>query len=396
MARIEKRLTALEVQRSKQPGRYADGGGLYLEIDPTGGKRWLLRLQSNGRRRDFGLGGLAKVSLAEARDTADQYRRQIRQGIDPVAQKRAEASFTGVPTFRAAAEKFHAESLPTWRNAKHGAQVIKTLETYAYPGLGSMPVDQIREPHVRAALISIWLEKQETARRVRQRVATVMDWARANGFCDVALDLRAKALQLPKQSRAVQHHKALGHGDLPQFLSSLKGYDSVSDTVRAALVFTILTATGSGEVRGACWDEVDIPGKVWAIPAARMKAGRDHRIPLAKPAVAILTSMLDKRSNATDLVFPGIGRRDRPLSDMSLTMLLRRLGANVTVHGFRSTFRDWVADQTAYPREVAEAALAHQIADEVERAYARTDYFDRRAALMRDWAEYCLGQETTS
>ena len=389
MARIEKRLTALEVQRSKQPGRHADGGGLYLEIDSTGGKRWLLRLQSNGRRRDFGLGGLAKVSLAEARDAADQYRRQIQQGIDPVAHKKAQASFSEVPTFKEAAEKYHAENLPTWRNAKHGSQVINTLKTYAYPGLGYMRVDQIREPHVRAALLPIWLEKHETARRVRQRVATVMDWARANGYCDVVLDLRAKALQLPKQSRAVLHHKALSHADLPQFLSSVNSYDSVSDTVRMALVFTILTAARSGEVRGARWDEVDIPGKVWVIPSARMKAGKDHRIPLAKPAVAILTSMQVKRSNATDLVYPGINRRDRPLSDMALTMFLRRLGASITVHGFRSTFRDWVAEQTNYPREIAEAALAHQLADKVERAYARTDYFVRRTALMDDWAKYC-------
>jgi integrase len=389
MAHVEKRLTALGVQRLTQPGRHADGGGLYLEIDPSGGKRWLLRLQSNGRRRDFGLGGLRKVSLAEARDAADQYRRQIRQGIDPVAHRRAQASFPSIPTFREAAEKYHTENLPTWRNAKHGAQVINTLETYAYPGLGSMPVDQIREPHIRSAIISIWLDKQETAKRVRQRITAVMDWARANGHCDVVLDLRAKALQLPKQSSTVKHHKALGYRELPQFLASLEAYDGVSDTVRAALVFTILTAARSGEVRGARWEEFDIPGKVWAIPATRMKAGKEHRIPLAKPALAILVSMQDKRSNATRLVFPGTNRRDRPLSDMALTMFLRRLGASITVHGFRSTFRDWVAEQTNYPREIAEAALAHQLADKVEHAYARTDYFDRRAALMDDWAKHC-------
>lgn len=384
------RLTALQVQKLSQSGRYADGGGLFLEIDSRGGKRWLLRIQTNGRRRDFGLGGLRKVSLAEARAEAERYRHQLAQGIDPVAAKKAVTLFGGTPTFRQAAERFHKEYRDSWKNTKHAAQVLSTLETYACPVLGNMPVDEIRGSHIRSALISIWLDKQETARRVRQRIASVMNWSRANGYCDVVLDLSDRALQLPKQTKPVRHHPAIPYQELPALWARISQANDITDMVRQALLFTILTAARSGEVRGASWDEFDLAQHLWTIPAERMKAGRVHRVPLSEPAFAILTKMAAYKTNVSSLVFYSARQQTKPLSDMALLMVLRRLQVGGTVHGFRSTFRDWVAEQTHYPREVAEVALAHETGNKVERAYARTDYLERRIALMNDWAAYCL------
>lgn len=251
-----------------------------------------------------------------------------------------------------------------------------------------MPVDEIEEHHIRAVLIDFWLERPETARRTRQRIASVLDWARANGHRSTTLDLRTKSLALPRQSKVVAHHDAMAYRDVPKFLSALRGLQSSTDTVRNCLEFLILTACRSGEVRGALWSEFDFTAKIWTIPPGRMKAGREHRVPLADRAIQLLNEQLARRSNQTDLVFPG-AKRGRPISDMAFAMLYRRLEIKTTSHGFRTSFRTWAAEQTDFPREVAEAALAHLVDGPVERAYRRTDFFERRRELMGNWTLFC-------
>ena len=391
MRRGEKLLTALGVQKLSKPGRHADGGGLYLEVDKRGGKRWLLRLQADGRRRDFGLGGLSKVSLQQARERAADYRQMMQSGIDPITEKRRKRQETdSVPKFREAALSYYNENRPTWRNEKHAKQVWATLETRAHPHIGDMRVDEIEERHVRAILIEFWLERPETARRVRQRIASVLDWAKANGYRSSTLDLRTKSLALPRQPKGVQHHIAMAYEDVPGFLAAIRELRASTDVVRSCFEFLVLTAVRSGEVRGATWAEIDTDENIWIIPPERMKAGREHRVPLPPAAVLILDEMRARRSNETDLVFPG-AKRGRPISDMAFSMLYRRLEIRVSTHGFRTSFRTWAAECTDFPREVAEAALAHLVADLTERAYQRSDFFQKRRALMDAWAEFCVG-----
>ena len=389
LSRAEKILSAKEVLAAKKPGRYADGAGLYLIVGDNQNKRWVLRIQVDGRRRDFGLGSLRKVSLAIAREKANELRTQCLNGLDPaIERKKLSRIKNSNPTFEEAARAFHAESRPTWKNGKHAAQVLATLATYAFPQIGQFPVREITEAQVRSVLIAIWLDKPETARRLRQRVSAVLDWARANGYRDTVLDLRTRSLALPRQTKAVEHHRAMPYAEVPSFLAAMSASQSSSITIQLALEFVILTAARLGEVRGAVWAEMDLHKCLWVIPAERMKAAREHRIPLSDRAVTILQVMVSHKSNHSDLVFPG-SKPGRPISDMAITMLYRRLELDVTTHGFRSTFRDWCAEQTSFPREVAEAALAHQIGNKVERAYARSDLLDRRRELMAAWAAFC-------
>jgi integrase len=393
MARGQKLLTAKAVGSAKTPGRYSDGGGLYLEIGTSGTKRWLLRIQTNGRRRDFGLGSQRQVSLAEARIKADEFRRCIARGGDPALDRRQSKIFGGqIPTFEEAARVFHAENLPTWRNAKHGAQVISTLATYAFPQIGNILVSDVTEAQARAVLMIIWLEKPETAKRLRQRISAVIDWARANGYRDTTLDLRTQSLALPRQNKAVQHFRAMPYNQVATFVAALQKLQTTSVTMRLALEFTILTAARIGEVRGAVWSEIDLNVQLWTIPAERMKAAREHRVPLSQRATDILQLMAQRKSNHSDLVFPG-SKPGQPISNMALTMFYRRLKVDVTTHGFRSTFRDWCSEKTEFPREIAEAALAHQVGSKIERAYARSDLLNRRRDLMDAWAAYCGGSK---
>ena len=378
------KLTATAVKAAKVPGRYGDGDGLFLMVGPSGSKSWLVRVQKDGKRRDIGVGGASKVSLALARDRAGVVRSQVEAGIDPVAERRKAA---GVPTFREAAALVHAEHKRGWRNAKHGGQWLATLTTYAFPTMGDASVSLIEAPVVRDALAAIRLTKPETARRLRQRIATVIDWAVAKGYRDGPLAMAVIDKALPRQRQAVKHHAALPHAAMPEFMATLRAKETMG---RLALEAVILTAARSGEVRLATWDELDLDAALWTIPADRMKAKRPHVVPLSAPAVALFERMKPHRRGDANLVFPGAAR-GKPLSDMTLTKALRDMAVDAVPHGFRSTFRDWVAEQTNWPAELAEAALAHVVADKTVAAYQRGSMLDKRRAMMAAWADFCQG-----
>ncbi|MHA6718679.1 tyrosine-type recombinase/integrase [Sphingomonas sp. RS6] len=377
------KLTALKIRSLAEPGRYADGDGLFLDVTGKGTGRWILRIQSNGRRREIGLGSLKTVSLSDARDAAFVMRKKIAQGIDPVAERKQERQV--IPTFRRAAEMVHEEHEKAWKNGKHQNQWIATLKTYAFPKMGDRLVSEIEGPLIRDVLAPIWLAKPETARRVRQRIGTVLDWSYARGFRATEAPMRSLSKGLPRQPKKDNHFAALPYASVPDFIEKLAARESVG---RVALEALILTAARSGEIRGATWSELDLEAALWTIPAERMKMGRVHVVPLAPQAVAVFERAKKFKAGASDLVFPGQNVK-KPLSDMTLLKILRDMDLAVTVHGFRSAFRDWVAEQTDYSGEIAEAALAHTVSNKVEAAYRRTDFLDKRRLLMRDWAAFC-------
>lgn len=379
-------LTALKVKAAKAAGTYQDGGGLMLVVRPSGAQSWQLRIQVNSKRRDFGLGSASDVSLADARQKADELRRQYRAGLDPVAIKRAaKAEAEGIPTFEVAARRVHSEHKAGWRNAKHAAQWLSTLEEYAFPYIGQKPVSEIDGPEIRDLLAEIWLSKPETARRVRQRIGTVLDWAHAKGYRTAEAPMRSVSRGLPRQPKRDNHFAALPYEDLPALMAELEATVSLG---RLALRFAILTACRSGEVRGATWAEIDLKQRTWTIPAARMKAGKEHVVPLSRAVLEVLVAAEPFRGRSKDaFIFPG--KPGKPLSDMTLTKVLRDIGhTQITVHGFRSSFRDWAAEQTATPGDVVEAALAHTIKNKVEAAYRRTNYLEKRRVLMEAWADF--------
>lgn len=379
-------LTATAVKAANEPGRYGDGDGLFLLVGKGGAKSWMVRVQKNGRRRDIGLGSAGKVSLKRARERASEVREQIEAGIDPVAERRKAA---GIPTFREAAKLVHAEHKGSWKNAKHKAQWLSTLESYAFPAFGDRSIAHVDASAVRDALAAIWLEKPETARRLRQRIRTVIDWAVAKGYRDGALAMPVIDKALPKQRAKVRHHAAVPYADLQAFMSELRQSESMG---RLALEAAILTAARSGEVRLATWGELDLDAATWTVPGERMKAGREHVVPLSASAVALFERMKAHRRDDTDaaLVFPGL-KHGKPLSDMTLTKAMRDMGRSETPHGFRSTFRDWVAEQTTWPADLAEAALAHVVSDKTVAAYQRGSMLEKRRELMAAWADYCEG-----
>jgi integrase len=382
------KLNPLQVRNIKEPGRYSDGDGLLLEVRPGGSKSWIARLQSNGKRRDYGLGSLKDISLTEARDMAREYRKQLRAGVDPLAAKRKASEH--IPSFRTAAKAVHAEHKASWRNGKHGAQWLATLESYVFPKFGDLRIDQVETGQVRDALAEIWLTKPETARRVRQRIGTVLDYAHGKGWRKHPFGMGGVNKALPRQPRKTGRFKAMPYARVPEFCQSIKERLSMG---RLALEAAILTATRSGEVRGARWAEVDLDAATWTIPADRMKAGKEHIVPLSSAAADVFKRAADLRIEASDLVFHG-SKRGHPLSDMTLLKVLRDAKEPFTVHGFRSAFRDWVADQTNVPGEVAEAALAHAIPNAVEAAYRRTNFMEKRRKLMDAWAAYCSGGQS--
>lgn len=382
-----KALTSVRVNALKEPGRYADGGGLFLVVDPSGAKRWLLRTVVHGRRRDIGLGGLSLVTLAEARGKALEMRKIARDGGDPLAARRQAKAV--VPTFAEAAERVHEDHKASWKNDKHAAQWITTLRTYALPHLGSRPVNALATPDVLRVLSPIWLAKPETARRVRQRVGTVFDWAKAAGYRTGDNPVEGVERGLPRQAERAQHHAALPYGDVPAFVALLRRADQ-GMIARLAFEFLILTAARTGEVLGATWDEVDEARTLWTIPGVRMKAGREHRVPLSRRAADILIEAKDLAGESC-YIFPGRSPA-KPLSNMVFLMSLRRMKASITAHGFRSAFRDWAAGTTNIPREVSEMALAHTIENRTEAAYRRGDLLEKRRDLMDQWSAFVCSQ----
>ncbi|MEO0464371.1 MAG: integrase arm-type DNA-binding domain-containing protein [Pseudomonadota bacterium] len=378
------KLTAMQIRALTKPGRYIDGNGLTLMLTGPRKGYWVLRATINGRRRDIGLGSLDLVKLAEAREAAIDMRRDIQRGIDPVEERKRQK--IEVLTFSSAAENVHEEQRATWKNGKHQDQWINTLKTYAFPKLGDRLVDDIEGPLIREVLLEIWLEKPETARRVKQRIGVVLDWAYANGMRATEAPMRSLSRALPRQPKQDGHFAAMPYEDIPEFIKHLHKRTSLA---RLALEFLILTASRSGEVRGAKWTEVNLDAKLWAVPAERMKVGKEHVVPLTDAAIDVLERARPYYAECSDLVFPGRNVL-RPMSDMTLLKILRYAKLPFTVHGFRSAFRDWAAEKTSYPGEVAEAALAHSVANKVEAAYRRTNYLDKRKLLMNEWATVAL------
>lgn len=378
------KLKATSVKAAKAPGRYGDGNGLFLVVGKGDSASWIVRVQKRGKRRDIGLGSASKVSLARARTLADEVRVQMEAGIDPVAERR---KAMGIPTFRQAAALVHAEHKRNWRNGKHQSQWIQTLATYAFPTIGEVPVSQVEGPAVRDLLAAIWLEKPETARRVRQRIGAVLDWAYAKGYRDSEAPMRSITKGLPRQPKKTGHHAAMPFADLPAFSLRLREKETWG---RLALEAAILTTGRSGELRGATWSEVDLEKGLWTIPAKRMKAGLQHVIPLSPAAKRVFQRADELRTAGALYIFQG-ARADKPMSDMTLMKVLRDMGEPVTVHGFRSSFRDWVSETTNFAGELAEAALAHAIENKVEAAYRRGNLLEKRRKLMDAWGDYCDG-----
>ena len=378
-------LTAAKVKALTKPGMHHDGRGLYLRVAPGGSKGWMLRATIDGRRRDIGLGGYPTVSLAKARQFADAHRLAVAEGRDPLAEKRR----TATPTFAEAAAKVHEVNLPRWKNGKHTDQWINTLRTYAFPVIGNLRLDRITRRDVLTILTPIWTAKPETARRVRQRIRTVLRWGQAHGYVEHNVAGEAIDGALPPMPRVKAHFRALPHAEVQAALETIDA-STASMAAKLCLRFLIMTAARSGEARGATWSELDLDNRLWTIPAQRMKAGAEHRVPLSDAALAVLEQARPLRDDS-GLVFRSPTRRGKSLSDMALTKILRDNGLSdrATVHGFRSSFRDWAAD-TGKLRETAEAALAHTVGG-VEGAYFRSDLFERRRRLMDDWGRFVSG-----
>ncbi|WP_242126705.1 integrase arm-type DNA-binding domain-containing protein [Sphingobium sp. Sx8-8] len=330
------KLSATAVKAATRPGRLGDGDGLFLLVQPGGTKSWVCRVQKNGNRRDFGLGSASKISLARARERARQIRTWMEMGLDPLFERR---KAQGVPSFREATAKVLAARRKTWRNEKHEGQWLQTLKAYAFPHIGDVRVSEITGPMIRNALAEIWLTKPETARRVRQRIGTVLDWAYASGYRESEAPMRAITKGLPKQPKKDGHFAAMPYAKVPRFVLKLRERESFS---RLALEFAIFTAARSGEVRGASWGEIDLEEKLWTIPQERMKAHREYVVPLCPRAIRIVERCAELRIGDCPLIFPGM-RGNQPMSDMTLTKLIKEMKEPYTAHGFRSAFRDWVS-----------------------------------------------------
>jgi integrase len=377
------KLTARKVETAK-PGKYSDGSNLYLIVSETGARKWVLRFTWRGRAKEMGLGSAASVPLADAREKAASARRKIAQGVNPIEARKRDG---GIPTFGEMADDVRETLSAGFRNEKHKAQWKSTLETYAAP-LRGKPVDTITTDDVLTVLKPMWTTKAETASRVRGRIEKVLDAAKAKGFREGENPARWRGHLdhlLPRPSKLARgHHAAMPYEDVGAFVRKLREREA---TAALALEFCILTAARSGEVLGARWSEIDLDKKIWTVPANRMKPGRVHRVPLSARAVSILKHLAKLKTG--DFIFPGHSR-GKPLSNMAMEMMLRRMQIeDATVHGFRSSFRDWAGNITTFPREVTETALSHVIGDKAEQAYRRSDALEKRRKLMEAWASYC-------
>ncbi|TFZ05042.1 tyrosine-type recombinase/integrase [Ramlibacter rhizophilus] len=394
MPRKAPELSALHVRRLTQPGLHAVGGvaGLCLQVAPGGARTWILRVSIAGKRRDMGLGGYPDVELGQAREKARAARALVEQGIDPILQRQQAKSAlvaqrAAQKTFQQCARAYIDAKSPEWSNPKHASQWTNTLETYAYPVMGELLVGDVALPQVLDVLRPIWQVKTETAVRLRGRIEAVLDWATVHRYREGPNPARWKGhldklLAAPTKVAKVQHHKALPADAVPDFFGALRQQTGLG---ARALEFAILTASRSGEVRGATWGEISLDKAEWLIPADRMKAGKEHRVPLSMPALELLRRL--ERVEGSDLVFPS--KTLTSLSDMTLLAVMRRMAVDAVPHGFRSSFKDWATERTSYSREAVEMALAHAIGDKVEAAYRRGDLFETRRRLMDDWARFC-------
>jgi len=374
------KLTAKFVENVSEAGKYYDQHGLFLHVRPSGAKKWLQRYTFQGRRREIGLGSAKLVSVATARKKAHQNLVLVSEGIDPIEDKKQDSV---IPKFEVAARKVYEVNRPTWRNAKHAAQFITTLETYAFPVIGSVSVKEINSSHILRILSPIWVKKAETAKRVRQRLSTVFKYCVAQQWRTDDPANIAIVEALPNPKRKVQHRKSISYNDVSDFIETVSK-SSAGLSTKLGLEFLILTATRSGEVRNARWDEVN--GSVWTIPAERMKAGVAHRIPLPSRCIEILEEA-KTISQGSCFIFEGT-KPNKPLSENTFNKLMKELDLEVHAHGFRTSFRTWTQEKTNYPREIAEAALAHSLRDKAEAAYARSDLLEKRAEMMEAWAQF--------
>ena len=402
MPKIAKELTPLAVSKLRRTGLHAVGGinGLGLKVMPAGTRAWVLRTVVAGKRREYGLGGYPTVTLASARERARAMLDQLFAGIDPaVTKKQAKSALAAqrakAVNFKTLAEQYIAQHEAGWKNAKHAAQWTSTLETYAFPTIGNMVAADIDTPSVLRVLQPIWTDKSETASRLRGRIEAVLDFATAKGLREGPNPARWKgnlALTLPAKRKisTVKHHPAVPVKDMPSFFKALRSREGMA---ARALEFLTLTAARSGEVRGAQWNEIDLTKKIWVIPAERMKAKREHRVPLSKQTIVLLKALPTKNTGA--LIFPS-NKPTSKLSDMALTAVMRRMEIEAVPHGLRSSFRDWVGEETAFPREVAEMALAHVVANATEGSYARGDLFEKRRTLMQEWGSYLTSRARIS
>jgi len=391
MPKKAKELSSVEVRRLTDAGRYPVGGvaGLQLLVSSSGSRSWVLRTMVGAKRRDIGLGGFPDIPLAHAREKARSFREKIESGIDPIVErKQAKQEIAAAQakqlTFKEAAEKCHNARRAEFSNSKHSSDWLSSVERHAYSVIGDLPVSAIDLPHILSVLEPIWRSKTETARRVRQRLEAILSWATVSQYRSGDNPARwannlSEVLPAPGKIKKVKHHRALDWKDVPSFMSDLKNREGVS---ARALEFIVLTAARSGEVRFATWDEIDLKNKVWTVPAERMKARKDHRVPLSDSAIALL----ERTPRLGDLLFTA--PRGGVLSDMSVSAVCKRMKVDATPHGFRSSFKDWARNCTAYADEVSELALAHVNSDATRAAYARDELLDKRARLMSDWARF--------
>ena len=384
------RLTDRGVRALDRPGKYGDGGGLYLNIARGGSKSWLQRVTVDGKRREIGLGGYPAVTLAQARRRAANNKAAVADGRDPLADKRR----PGIPTFEEAAIATHKANLPRWREGRYGKIWLGTLERHAYPKIGNVRVDRIDRADVLAVLHPIWTAKPEMGRRVRERMRTTFKYCQAHGWLDYNPAGEAIDGALPPMPRVKAHLRALPYDDVPAALQTIDE-STAGLAAKLCVRFVILTAARSGEARGARWDEIDFDA--WTVPGERMKTGREHRVPLSDAALDVL-ARARALYDGSGLVFPSPTKEGRPLSDMTMTKILRTTGLadRATVHGFRTSFKTWTMEQTATPWAVGEAALSHVLGNSVEAAYARTDLYDRRRELMNEWAAFVTGASVST
>jgi integrase len=391
------KLTATDLKR-RQPGLYGDGGGLWLQVTGDVWRSWIFRFTINGRRREMGLGPITDVSLSEARTEALRCRKLVRDGVDPIEQRKADraarvASTARSMTFDECVGAYLAAHRDAWRNEKHAKTWDKPIRQYISPGLGKLPVAQIDTPVLMRALQPMWEKVPTTASRARERIEGILDWATVSGYRVGANPAAWRGhlehlLPSARKVAPIVHHPAMPYQDVPAFITKLRAVDGIPARV---LEFLVLTATRSGEPRGATWDELDLEAAIWVIPGRRMKTGREHRVPLSRRALAIVKQMAADSKAPSGLIFGGRG--GGKVADTALRYVLKSIGHDdITVHGFRSSFRDWCGEQTNYPREVAESALAHRVGNEIELAYRRGDALEKRRKLMNAWAAFCAGQ----